>query len=246
MSQKPTIAMVAITLHGTSVLKKLAENYIEADIFLSEKFISLGDDFPVNSNKPKVIDAPIKIVMGTLFQNYDLLVFVFSIGAAVRLMAPFLKSKREDPGVVVIDDCGNFVIPVLSGHIGGANAFASDIADAIDAIVVFTTASESRQTLPVDILGRELGWIVEAPHSNQVKVAAHVVNDEPIAFIQEAGSSKWWPDDKKLPGNIYLFDTYSAIDETQFSAILWVTNSEIPESLWQTLEGRLIVYRPPE
>ncbi len=238
--------MVAITLHGTSVLKKLAEKYTEADIFLSEKFISLGDDFPVNSNKPKTIDVPIRTIMGTLFKKYDLLVFVFSIGAAIRLMAPYLKSKREDPGVVIIDDCGNFVIPVLSGHIGGANEFASDIADAIGATVVFTTASESRQTLPVDILGRELGWTVEAPQSNQIKVAAHVVNDEPVAFIQETGSSNWWPEGKKLPENIHLFDRYSAIDESQFSAILWVTNAEIPASLWQTLKGRLIVYRVPE
>jgi cobalt-precorrin 5A hydrolase len=244
VKQQPKIAMVAITLHGTAILKKLAGKYEQADIFLSEKFIALGDDFP-ESNKPKAIDAPIRTVMGQLFEHYDLLVFVFSIGAAVRLMAPYLKSKREDPGVVVIDDCANFIIPVLSGHIGGANAFAGDIADALGSTVVYTTASESRQTLPVDILGRELGWVVEAPHSNQVKVAAHVVNDEAIAFIQEAGSKNWWPEDKKLPANIHLFDSMAAVDLEQFRAVLWVTHRDINESLWQSLEGRLIVYRPP-
>lgn len=241
----PKIAMVAITLHGSTLLKDLARQYIQADIFLTEKFIYRADEFPAD-NKPIMIDAPIRQVMGTLFESYDLLVLVFSIGAAVRLMAPYLKSKREDPGVVVIDDCGQFVIPVLSGHIGGANAFAGDIAELIDATAVYTTASESRQTLPVDILGRELGWVVEAPLHNQVKVAAHVVNDEPIAFVQEAGSRQWWPEDKKLPDNIHLFNSFDAVDIQQFSAVLWVTHQDISESLWQQLDGRLIVYRPPQ
>jgi len=238
------IAMVAITLHGTELLKKLAVEFDQADIFIPEKFCSQADDYP-DSNKPKIIDKPIKSLMADLFAVYDQLVFVFSIGAAVRLMAPFLKSKREDPGVVVIDDCGKFVVPVLSGHIGGANAFASDISSALDATTVFTTASESRQTLAVDILGRELGWVVEAPHSNQVKVAAHVVNDEPIAFIQEAGSKNWWPEGKKLPDNIHLFNDFDACDLSLFSAVLWVTHKDVAESLWTKLDERLIVYRPP-
>ena len=243
-SREQKIAMVAITLHGTDLLKKLAKDFAQADIFIPEKFSSLADAYP-ESNKPKIIDVPIKSLMATLFAQYDQLVFVFSIGAAVRLIAPFLKSKREDPGVIVIDDCGKFVVPILSGHIGGANAFASDISQSLGATVVFTTASESRQTLPVDILGRELGWVVEAPHSNQVKVAAHVVNDEPIAFIQEAGSKDWWPQGKKLPDNIHLFEHFADCDLSSFSAVLWVTHKDVPETLWTTLDERLIVYRPP-
>lgn len=243
-SYEQKIAMVAITLHGTDLLKKLANDFVRADIFIPEKFSSQAEDYP-ETNKPKIINAPIKTLMGQLFADYDQLVFVFSIGAAVRLMAPFLKNKREDPGVIVIDDCGHFVVPVLSGHIGGANAFASDISQSLSATTVFTTASESRQTLPVDILGRELGWVVEAPQSNQVKVAAHVVNDEPIAFIQDAGSKNWWPQGKKLPDNIHLLDSFSACDCSLFTAVLWVTHNEVPETLWAELDGRLIVYRPP-
>lgn len=242
---KTRIAMVAITLHGTSIVKKLAGYYPDADVFLSEKFIAYKDTFPETANSPRAITTPVKLLMGQLFEEYDYLVLVFSIGAAVRLMAPFLKSKREDPGVVVIDDCGQFVVPVLSGHIGGANAFATDVAQYLNATPVYTTASEARQTLPVDILGRELGWTVEAPHANQVKVAAHVVNDEPVAFIQEAGSTDWWPYKKKLPENIHLYKHFYEVKLENYAAVLWVTHAPVSKELWNTLEGRLIVYRPP-
>jgi len=243
-SNPSKIAMVAITLHGTDLLKKLAVEYPQADIFLSAKFIDHGDDFP-ELNQPKLITGPIKTMMGDLFEHYDLLLLVFSIGAAVRLMAPWLKSKREDPGVVVIDDNAQFVVPILSGHIGGANAFAAELSERINATPVFTTASEARQTLAVDILGRELGWFVEASHSSQVKVAAHVVNERPIAFIQEAGSKDWWPSNKKLPKNIHLFSDFEGVDISNFAGILWVTHREISVVIKDSLEERLIVYRPP-
>ena len=55
---------------------------------------------------------------------------------------------------------------------------------------VLTTASDVGKTIPVDILGRELGWKVEAPKLNITRVSAHVVNGEPVAVVQEAGSPR--------------------------------------------------------
>jgi len=69
-------------------------------------------------------------------------VFFVSLGAVVRLIAPFLKSKDEDPGVTVVDDAGQYAIPVLSGHVGGANAMAEQVAALLGAAPVLTTASD--------------------------------------------------------------------------------------------------------
>ncbi len=62
--------------------------------------------------------------MGTLFAENDALIFIGACGIAVRDIAPHLKNKTVDPAVLVLDDQGKFVIPILSGHIGGANALA--------------------------------------------------------------------------------------------------------------------------
>jgi cobalt-precorrin 5A hydrolase len=67
----------------------------------------------------------------------------------------------------------------------------------------------------VDILGRELGWQVEAPKINITRVSAHVVNEEPIAFIQELGSKNWWTRSTPLPQTIHLFERF---DEAEICA----------------------------
>ncbi len=237
------IALLAITKHASRQVKTLALKIPEADIIVSEKFSSLMDGVP---NKVIVSSGPLRPQIGDIFASYDQLAFFVSLGAVVRLIAPHLKSKEEDPGVVVVDDAARFVIPMLSGHVGGANAFAEQLAELLGATAVLTTASDAGNTLAVDILGRELGWTVEAPKINITRVSAHVVNEEAIALVQECGSRDWWTRTTPLPRNIHLFDDFSEVDLTRHKALLWITQRDIPDQLWQQLHERLVVYRPPE
>lgn len=186
---EPKIVLIAITKHGAGQVKSLAEKLPEADVVVSEKFAPLMVSL---SNNLRAYSGPFRNEIASLFSGYDQLVFLVSLGAVVRLIAPHLKSKDEDPGIIVVDDAGQFVIPVLSGHVGGANAYAEKIAGLTGGTAVLTTASDVGKTIPVDILGRELGWKVEAPKINITRVSAHVVNEEPVAFIQEAGEKNWW------------------------------------------------------
>ncbi|MDQ6989558.1 MAG: cobalamin biosynthesis central domain-containing protein, partial [Mariprofundaceae bacterium] len=186
-----------------------------------------------------------------MFEAYDQIIYVVSLGAVVRLIAPHLKSKDEDPGILVVDDAGDYVIPVLSGHVGGANAWAEYIAGLLDATPVLTTASDVGKTIPVDILGRELGWKVEAPKINITRVSAHVVNEEPIALVDERGletgvepAQDWWTRPTALPKTIHLFQRFEDVDLAQFSAVLWVTKRTLPENIWDELHEKLVVYRP--
>ena len=237
----PRIVLVAITKHGVSQAAELAKKLPEADVLVSEKFSALVAD---TANSVTIYSGPFRNQIAALFKQYDQIVFFVSLGAVVRLIAPFLKSKDEDPGVLVIDDAGQYVIPVLSGHVGGANACAELIAEQLGAQAVLTTASDVGKTIAVDILGRELGWTVEAPKINITRVSAHVVNEEPVAFVQEAGAKNWWTRPTPVPNNIHFFDRFEDVDLTQFKAVLWVTEREISPSLWEQLHERLVVYRP--
>jgi precorrin-3B C17-methyltransferase len=189
--------------------------------------------------------GPLADEIGPLFATRDQMVFFLSLGAVTRLIAPHLSSKHQDPGVLVVDEGGRFVIPALSGHIGGANAFAERVAALIGAIPVITTASDVQGTLAVDLLGRDLGWRLEAPKLNVTRVSAQVVNGQPIALIQECGSRDWWRRENPLPANIHRFERFEDLDPAAYAGLLWVTRRELSPDLWQRFAGRLVVYRPP-
>ncbi|HEX5392945.1 MAG TPA: cobalamin biosynthesis central domain-containing protein [Rhodocyclaceae bacterium] len=236
------VTIVAITKHGAGQAADLARRLPQAAICSAEKF---ADAFKGLSNPLRLYSGALRDEIEPLFTESDQIVFFVSLGAVVRLIAPHLKSKDEDPGVIVVDDAGQFAIPVLSGHVGGANAWAERIAALIGATPVVTTASDVGKTIPVDILGRELGWRVEAPKINITRVSAHVVNGEPIAVVEEAGSRHWWTRPTPLPANIHRFERFEDVDLSRFAAVLWITSRDIDAATWEQLKERLVIYRPP-
>jgi len=237
------VVLVAITKHGAAQAAKLAPKLPQADIITSMKFAHVYDDV---ENTVKPYEGALRTQIPLMFEAYDQLVYFVSLGAVVRLIAPHMKSKDEDPGVLVVDDAGQYVISVLSGHIGGANAWAEYVAGLMGASPVLTTASDVGKTIPVDILGRELGWKVEAPKINITRVSAHVVNEEPIALVDEREhpSQDWWTRANDLPKTIHCFERFEDVDLDKFAAVLWVTNKELPEGIWDALHEKLVVYRP--
>lgn len=96
------------------------------------------------------IQPSLRQVVKKAFFESDMLVFIGACGIAVRSIAPFIKSKTTDPAVVVIDEKGDFVIPILSGHIGGANAMAVTLASHIQGTPVLTTATDVNHLFSVD------------------------------------------------------------------------------------------------
>ena len=238
----PRLCLVAITKHGATQAARLAAELPEADICTSAKFAA---QFAGLANPVHAYGGALRDEIGPLFGHYDQIVFFVSLGAVVRLIAPHLRSKDEDPGVIVVDDAGQYVIPVLSGHVGGANEWSERIADLLGAAPVLTTASDVGRTIPVDILGRHLGWRLEAPKINVTRVSAHVVNGEPIAFVQEAGSPDWWTRPTPLPDTIHRYARFDDVPLGRYAAVLWVTHAAVPVERWEALHERLVVYRPP-
>ncbi len=241
--QSQKIALLAITKHGCELVKKAAGELPDATIAVPIKF---AENFAEFKERLHAYEGPSKAQVGALFEQFDQIVFFVSLGAVVRLIAPHLKGKEVDPGVLVVDDAAQYVIPVLSGHVGGANEFAEQLAAILGARAVLTTASDARKTIAVDILGRELGWKIEAPKWNLIRVSAHVVNDEPVALVQECGSKDWWKLTTPLPKNIHLFERFADVDLDAHKSVLWITQKEVPQSMWDDMKERLIVYRPPQ
>ncbi|MDH4274650.1 MAG: cobalamin biosynthesis protein CbiG [Gammaproteobacteria bacterium] len=238
----PRVVIVAITRHGVKLAARLAQDLPEAELLIAEKFAA---ETPTLTNTKRFYVGALRDEIAVLFAQFDQIIFLVSLGAVVRLTAPHLRNKDVDPGITVVDDAGEFAIPVLSGHVGGANAYAQRVADILGARAVVTTASDVGKTIPVDILGRELDWKVEAPKINITRVSAHVVNGELIAFVQEHGARQWWTRTTALPPNIHLFDDINAVDLNKFRAVLWVTRRVIDSEWWLRLPERLVVYRPP-
>lgn len=113
------------------------------------------------------------------FHTGESLIFVGAVGIAVRAIAPFVKNKTSDPAVVAVDEGGNFAIPLLSGHLGGANDLARSIADICGARAVITTATDVRCRFPVDQWARRQGLRVENPEKIKL-VSAKVLAGETV------------------------------------------------------------------
>lgn len=118
--------------------------------------------------------------MEGIFAECSALIFVCSCGIAVRAIAPYVKSKTTDPAVLVMDDMGRFVIPILSGHIGGANALAVKIAELTGAVLAATTATDIRGRFSVDAWGAQNGFHISSLEDAKAFSAAILQRELPV------------------------------------------------------------------
>lgn len=119
-----------------------------------------------------------------LFIDYDALIFLAACGIAVRMIAPHIQSKLHDPAVIVSDHAGQFVIPLLSGHIGGANTLAKQIAEITGGTAVITTATDSGRLFSPDCFASENHLILTDMKAAKA-IAAAVIDGEQIGFQSE-------------------------------------------------------------
>ncbi|MBQ7723858.1 MAG: cobalamin biosynthesis protein CbiG, partial [Selenomonadaceae bacterium] len=136
-------AIITLTSNGRRIAEKISTK-VGGQIFAKGKnFTSLAD------------------LVAEIFSKFDGLIFICAAGIAVRMIAPHIVSKLSDPAVLVIDERGQNVISLLSGHVGRANELAVEIAQVLEANPVITTATDVAGKFSVDAIASKLGLVPE-------------------------------------------------------------------------------------
>ena len=139
------------------------------------------------------------------FAGSDALVFVGAVGIAVRAIAPHCRSKASDPAVVVLDECGRFAVPVLSGHLGGANDLARALAAVCGAVPVITTATDAHGIFAVDEWAKHQNCMVLEPERIKL-VSGKLLAGQPIYYRAD------FPVTGTVPAGLFPADTPEKAD----------------------------------
>ena len=123
---------------------------------------------------------------GEQMASHHALIFVGACGIAVRAIAPWITDKLHDSPVLVMDEQGQYVIPLLSGHVGGANELAARLAEALGAIPVITTATDLHGSFAVDLFAKRNDlWICNK--EGIARVSSKVLSGEEITMSVQTG-----------------------------------------------------------
>lgn len=200
-NNKMKACVISVTKQGDEIAERIKE-FLEIDIFSKYKL----DNFNIGSISEKCM------------KYYNAIIFVSSTGIAVRSIAPFIKSKTEDPAVIVIDCTGKYVISLLSGHLGGANELATKIAAAIKAEPIITTASDNMGFMAPDMIAKDNNLLID-DLKNAKTIAALLVDGKRIGIFDE---------ERKIPcpkGYIEI-DNIRNDNIDELSGLVYITNKE--------------------
>lgn len=160
------IGVISVTKKGDILAEKLKEN-LNCRVFLKSKE-----------------DKDLKSVTKEFMQELEGVIFISSTGIAVRLIAPYLKSKAKDPAIVVVDVNNNFTISLVSGHLGGANRLTSKVAKILNNTEVITTATDKMNIVAPDMIAKENDLVIDNLKICK-DVAALLVNGKKVYFNDE-------------------------------------------------------------
>ena len=168
-------AVFAFTERGKATARRVAD-HLDGEIDLYAPARLAGEGFAT-------YEGSLPDFVGGLFDR-EALIFVGAAGIALRAVAPYVASKKSDPAVLCMDEAARYVIPLLSGHIGGANALARRLAAALDATPVITTATDVNGRFSVDAWATEQGMAITSMVLAKRVSAEILVRD--IPFWSEA------------------------------------------------------------
>ena len=168
--------IIAITQNGLALAKKLKAQFPNSVIYTLAKW---------HDEDCTPIEPDLSTFTAQLFDRHKTLVYIMATGIVVRSIALHLVGKTVDPAVVVLDEKGQFAISLLSGHLGGANAVASEIAGAIGATAVITTASDVQGMPSVDMIAQKHQLIIDSMHDAKI-LTAMTVNGQKVGWRNDS------------------------------------------------------------
>ena len=155
-------------------------------------------------------------------------VFIGAMGICVRSIVPLMQDKHQDPPVVCIDSTGRYVIPVLSGHVGGANELSRRLATALGGEAIITTQSDNCGLWSLDLLGKRWGWQTDATPDQLNQAIFRFVEQRPTALLLEVrdAGTDWL--ERHLPAHVRCFYQWDTIPWEEFELLIAVTYRELP------------------
>lgn len=174
-------AVYAVTEKGMLLGQKLVQA-LGGELFVPERLLSDLSAPPV----PATGYATLGGLVAETFHRRPAHVFVCACGIAVRAIAPHLRDKYHDPAVICLDDAGHFAVSLLSGHLGGANALAREVAAIAGAVPVVTTATDAAGAPAVEMLARDCGLTLDNPQATR-RVNAVLAAGGPVAVFDPEG-----------------------------------------------------------
>ena len=194
------IQMIAFTEKGYRLAEQLRTRWITASDTLCSANAVDQDASRAGGGQPPRIELHAKTealpaisdprslqdIVGEWFTKSaaDAIIFVGATGIAVRAIAPFIWGKAVDPAVLVIDEAGRYVISLLSGHLGGANALARTAASLIEAEPIITTATDAESAFAVDTFAKENGFLLTDLRKAK-EVSAKVLRGEKLRIYSD-------------------------------------------------------------
>lgn len=229
-----TVAVVTVTKQGIALGERILAADPEAVLYVPAKY---GLE---PSSRIRVFPGQLAPLLAEIYGAYEGFVFLMATGIVVRMIADYIKDKRDDPAVVVMDITGRFAISLVSGHLGGANALARRLAEVTGATPVITTGTDVNETIAPDVIAMEIGGEVD-DFEVMKKVSAALVDGDATGVVDLTGV-----DAPSLAGalkaNVKVFPTLEALAASPVVAGIVITNRLID----LTAFGRPIVILRPK
>lgn len=212
---KGEIALICFTREGARLGRRILEALREDGVACRGYVKARSFSAPEGKEEGlTVLKEPLPAWTEKQFAQAEGLIFVGAVGIAVRAAAPCIKDKFRDPALVVVDEKGTFAVPVLSGHMGGANDLARRIGRKLGATPVITTATDIQGKFAVDVEARKMGlWISSREKAKQVSAA--LLEGEPVGFFSDFAVKGELPEgcvpDRKCRSNL-AFTVYDRPD----------------------------------
>ncbi len=186
------IGIISVTEKGDVLARKLEES-LNGTLYL----------------KTEIEDFKLAKVTKHAMETHKGIIFISSTGIAVRAIAPYLKGKDKDPGVVVVDVSNNYTISLISGHIGGANDLAINVSEILNNTPIITTATDNLGVVAPDVIAVKNSLVIEDLKKAKI-IASLLVKGEIIGF----------KDDKNLINTPSGYNEIKNLEENS----VWVTN----------------------
>ena len=168
------IAILSITNNGRELALRIKESMKSVDVFFIKK------DTDYKNDEVIVVNKGLKEFIPQIFDKYDYLVFIMATGIVVRTIAPLIISKFSDPAILVMDEKGNNIISLLSGHMGGANEMTLYMSDLLNSHPVITTATDVNKKSSLDMIAKKLNGHIDDFRDNVLKINSMLVNNEEV------------------------------------------------------------------